>query len=252
MASPAASPRPEGEKAELDRMVNEIFAGQSKNVLDDITEIRRFPIRAGSNKGRFHRLKNCKLIFAARKGGAVRASENSGQAVSPSELRELWLRKHPTGFVIDVGLVNYGIDLILNDVVSEMPQLVSRLLVKNKELYGRHDRFRSEASFRINVSIALLVLLITATSLAHIHLGTKVVLMLIELVVAILLFRQGLLRSISARDVIAQAIAIGEVKSAYIRHGEMPESANELRETKQAESSVDETRRDAQPHEETK
>jgi hypothetical protein len=45
-------------------------------------------------------------------------------------------------------IVDWRIDNILADVVSEMPRLASRLLVKNKELYGRYDRFRSEASFR--------------------------------------------------------------------------------------------------------
>ena len=107
-----------------------------------------------------------------------------------------------------MGLFNYRADL-LRGAISEMPQLASRLLVKNKELYRRYDRFRSEASFRINVSLALLVLLVTATSLAHLYWPVKLALMLVELAAAILLFRQGLLRSISARDVIAQAIAIG-------------------------------------------
>jgi hypothetical protein len=65
------------------------------------------------------------------------------------------------------GLVNWRIDVILSDVVSEMSKLATRLLVKNKELYGRYDRFGSEASFRINVSISLLALLVTATYLSH-------------------------------------------------------------------------------------
>jgi hypothetical protein len=114
-------------------------------------------------------------------------------------------------------LLDYRIDVILSNVIDEMPQLASRLLVKNKELYGRYDRFRSEASFRINVSIALLTLLVTATFLADLHWIVKVALTLIEFAAAVLLFRQGLLRSISARDVIAQAIAIGEVESTVIK-----------------------------------
>jgi hypothetical protein len=119
---------------------------------------------------------------------------------------------------------NSRIDTILTDVLSEMSQLASRLLVKNKELYGRYDRFRSEASFRINVSIALLALMGTATYLTHFHWPVKVALILIEVAAAIILFRQGILRSISARDVIAQAIAIGELESASIKSGKTNES----------------------------
>jgi hypothetical protein len=139
-------------------------------------------------------------------------------------------------------LLDYRIDLILSGLIEEMPQLASRLLVKNKELYGRYDRFRSEASFRINVSIALLALLITATYLADVHWLVKVALILIEFAATILLFRQGLLRSISARDVIAQAIAIGEVESTFIKEATARESAIVDATHQDDESSGKETR----------
>jgi hypothetical protein len=136
-----------------------------------------------------------------------------------------------------LALLNWRIDSILSDVLSEMSQLASRLLVKNKELYGRYDRFKSEASFRMNVSISLLAALFTATYLSHIQGWVKAVLILVELTAAMLLFRQGLLRAISARDVIAQAIVIGEVESEYIKPAKTGESAPGSAAAKQSESS---------------
>ena len=97
-----------------------------------------------------------------------------------------------------------------------MPQLASRLLVRNKELYGRYDRFVSEASFRINVAIPLGLLLGTAVWLSDLWLGWKILLSALTLTAALLLLRQGFLRAILARDVIAQALAIGEVESKNI------------------------------------
>jgi hypothetical protein len=46
-------------------------------------------------------------------------------------------------------------DEILTLVLDELPQLATRLLVKNSELYGRYDRLMAEAAFRINVSYHL-------------------------------------------------------------------------------------------------
>jgi hypothetical protein len=107
-------------------------------------------------------------------------------------------------------------DRIILEVVREMPQLSSRLLVRNKDLYGKYDRHMAEAALRINVSIPLTVLLILATWLSGIPTSLQVILTLASLAFGFMLFRQGFMRTVSARDVIAQALSIDEVQSRHI------------------------------------
>jgi hypothetical protein len=241
---PSIAPIEKDDRELLDQAVMDLF---DRDVPPEILMVRRRPGDAGpialqiansfSPQGRHA------LAEAAVAGGQVssqlRRSAPNPLWTFPFEPKEGFNRQLK-------GLLNYHLDLVVRDVMSEMPQLASRLLVKNKELYGRYDRFRSEASFRINVSIALLALLGTATYMADIPWAPKIALVLAEFVAAMLLFRQGLLRSISARDVIAQAIAIGEVESAYIRRGKTSASPTRRTAPKQAASSDGETRPEAQ------
>ena len=60
-------------------------------------------------------------------------------------------------------LRNHMADRVLLRVLDEMPQLATRLLVRNTALYGRYDRFTAEAAFRINVSIPLVFLIMSVT-----------------------------------------------------------------------------------------
>jgi hypothetical protein len=107
-------------------------------------------------------------------------------------------------------------DTIIIAIVREMQQLASRLLVKNQELYGKYDRQMAEASVRMNVSIPLTVLLLLATWLSHLAIGVRAVLSVAALAFGFMLLRQGLLRAMSARDVILQALVIGQVESRYL------------------------------------
>jgi hypothetical protein len=107
-------------------------------------------------------------------------------------------------------------DKIVAAVAEEMTQLASRLLVKNKDLYARYDKFTAEAALRINVSIPLASLLIVATLLSSLPLWLKSVLIVLALAFGFLLCRQGILRAASARDVIAQALIIDELQSRHI------------------------------------
>jgi hypothetical protein len=227
--------------------IDRVLEGVSEHDLKEIHGVQADPVNARfvslQVANSFSRLARQALYDALVTGEGVPRppTEDSLMRLPPGEL---WAPDGSYFYSETFGLFNYRVDLILREVIIETPQLASRLLVKNKELYGRYDRFRSEASFRINVSLALLALLVTATFLAHLYWLVKLALILVELAAAILLFRQGLLRSISARDVIAQAIVIGEIESAYVRRKERLESATGG--AAQAESSDGETRPDAQ------
>jgi hypothetical protein len=103
------------------------------------------------------------------------------------------------------------------DIYVIVPSRNRALLLQGEFCITLYDRFKSKASFRINIPIVLLALFWTATFLAQFPVAAKIVLLAVEFAVAILLLRQGLLRSISANDVIAQAIAIDQVQSQYIK-----------------------------------
>jgi hypothetical protein len=222
------------EKSKVDELIRDLFGYSDDEMLAGIT--LRSTLAIATSFSPLAREDLAKILTA-------------GGQVAPWGSVRRWVRAPENEFIDQKFYVesylwghwNSRIDTILTNVLSEMSQLASRLLVKNKELYGRYDRFRSEASFRINVSIALLALLGTATYLTHFHWPVKVALILVEVAVAMLLFRQGILRSISARDVIAQAIAIAEVESAYIKPRKTGASGSGGAAVKQDESSDDET-----------
>jgi hypothetical protein len=105
---------------------------------------------------------------------------------------------------------------IAASVIDEMQQLASRLLVRNQDLYGKYDRQMAEASVRINISVPLTLMLVLAVWLSSLPLWSQVLLTLLSLAFGFMLLRQGFLRAMSARDVIVQALAIGEVESRYV------------------------------------
>jgi hypothetical protein len=120
-----------------------------------------------------------------------------------------------------------ALDTIAVSIVDEMQQLASRLLVKNQDLYGRYDRQAAEASVRMNISIPLTVLLLLLIWLSKLPLWPQLVLALLSLAFGFMLLRQGLLREMSARDVIVQALAIGEVESRNVPSEESSKSSSE-------------------------
>jgi hypothetical protein len=107
-------------------------------------------------------------------------------------------------------------DHIIAQIVQEMQQLASRLLVKNQDLYGKYDRQMAEASVRMNVSIPLTVLLVLASWLSGFPIWLRIGPTVVALAFGFMLLRQGFLRAVSARDVIVQALVIGEVESRYL------------------------------------
>jgi hypothetical protein len=121
-------------------------------------------------------------------------------------------------------------DSIIFQIVQEIQQLASRLLVKNQDLYGRYDRQMAEASVRMNVSIPLTALLVLVTWLSSFSVWLRIALTLVAVIFGFMLMRQGFLRAVSARDVIVQALVIGEVESRYMREEEPTESPAEEEE----------------------
>jgi hypothetical protein len=108
------------------------------------------------------------------------------------------------------------VDQIIDKIIIEMQQLASRLLVKSNDLFSKYDRHMAEAAVRINVSKPLTLLLILATVLSGIPIWLRVVLPLVALALGFILLRQGFLRAVSARDVIAQALVIDEIESRHV------------------------------------
>jgi hypothetical protein len=154
---------------------------------------------------------------SVRLQGEEKGSRGKGSPRSPQEWDELWRRQVQS-------LKNeMAIDMVLVEIVQEMRQLASRLLVKNKELYGRYDRQMAEASLRLNISIPLTVLLLLGIWLSGLPFWPKVALTLVSLGFGFMLLRQGFLRALSARDVIVQALVIGQVESRHISLGRLVE-----------------------------
>jgi hypothetical protein len=183
-------------KPELDQLVRDILPG-----FDDDDRMRTMKMYPATNLSSAVAIATSFSPLARE--DLIKMLVVEGQ-VAPSRRVDDWFDTNdafammPGAWTYVTGIRNLGADILLADLLSEISQLASRLLVKNKELYGRYDRFRSEASFRINVSIAMLALLGTATFLSHISWPVKTLLITVELAAAILLFRQGILRSISA------------------------------------------------------
>jgi hypothetical protein len=116
-------------------------------------------------------------------------------------------------------------DVIIFQVVQEIQQLASRLLVKNKDLYGKYDRLMAEASVRMNVSIPLTLMLSLAIWLSGLALWLRLALTVVAIGFGYMLLRQGFLRAMSARDVVVQALTIGEVQSRYVPSEEVDEAS---------------------------
>jgi hypothetical protein len=148
--------------------------------------------------------------------------EPSAQLMNPIESRSYedrireWTRR--SGVNSEKHLRNnMAADAFIADVIGEMQQLASRLLVRNQDLYGRYDRQMAEASLRMNVSIPLTVLLVLGTWLSGLPLWMRIALTLVSLSFGFMLLRQGFLRAISARDVIVQALIMVRFSPAIYR-----------------------------------
>jgi hypothetical protein len=98
--------------------------------------------------------------------------------------------------------------VIIGDVIDEIPQLATRLMLTSPALFERYDRLTAEAAFRINFAPPLFILMVM--------LGSRSPLPLVGLILALVisgtLLRQGSRRAIAARDIIVQAIVIPDVK----------------------------------------
>ena len=114
-------------------------------------------------------------------------------------------------------------DKIIEEIMHEMSQLATQLLVKNKELYSKHDKHMAEAAVRINVSIPLTLLLILATWFSGIPIWLRSVLTIIISVFGFMLLRQGFTRRVWAQDVIVQALIFDEIQSSKIPPEKPPE-----------------------------
>jgi hypothetical protein len=149
----------------------------------------------------------------------------------PREEEDEWVWERLPPDVEDVHYLSLrnemAADIVMFRIVEEMQQLASRLLVKNKDLYGKYDRQMAEASLRMNVSIPLTVLLVLVIWLSGLPIWLRLALTVPTLAFGFMLLRQGFLRAVSARDAIVQALTIGEVQSRYIPEEESTESSAE-------------------------
>lgn len=105
---------------------------------------------------------------------------------------------------------------ILENVMKEESQIVTRIQARNVDLYNKYDRLLGESSFRINVAppLVLLSLILIWSSSASSY--VQVFLTLASVLYGVLLFRQGVHKAIRSRDVITQALAVGIVESTYL------------------------------------
>jgi hypothetical protein len=106
---------------------------------------------------------------------------------------------------------------ISGDVISEVPQIATRLQVINSELYGRYDRLLAEASIRINLAIPLMVLLVLVIGQSHLAAWQRLLLAAAAFGVSYLMARKGVTKIVAARDVVIQALlSLDEVRSRRI------------------------------------
>jgi hypothetical protein len=102
--------------------------------------------------------------------------------------------------------------VVINAIIDEIPQLVTRLLVKNAELYERHDRLLAEAAFRVNIAIPLFGLLSAVALNLGLNASLELILQMAAVAVCGHLLRQGAMRAVRARDVVIQALTISELE----------------------------------------
>src|SRR6266511_1379052 len=109
------------------------------------------------------------------------------------------------------------VDTTFWEVMSEIPQIATRLQVTNSELYGRYDRLLAEASVRINLAIPVVVLLILLIWQAHLAAWQRLSLTAAAVGVGYLVARKGFTKIVAARDVVIQALlSIDGVRSRRI------------------------------------
>jgi hypothetical protein len=100
---------------------------------------------------------------------------------------------------------------LAHDVLEELPQLATRLLVKNPELYARYDRLLAEAAFRLNIALPLSVLAWLLTVTLSDTGRQEIYVSAVIAVAGAILLRQGSMRAVRARDTVVQALTIEDL-----------------------------------------
>jgi hypothetical protein len=101
---------------------------------------------------------------------------------------------------------------VQSEVIEEMPQLATRLQVKNADIYGKYDRLVAEGTFRLNVAVPLTLFLSVLAFRSGLAWSLRVLLLATAAVFGSLLAQQGMRRVVAARDVIIQAISIPDLE----------------------------------------
>ncbi len=122
-------------------------------------------------------------------------------------------------FTADVQFPDHGNADIIDvpsRIMREERQLATRLQATNAELFNRYDRLLAESSFRVNVALPLVVLLVIVIINARLPVLLGTGLVALVLVLGFLLVRQGVKRAIQSRDVIVQAVVTELVTPRFL------------------------------------
>jgi hypothetical protein len=102
---------------------------------------------------------------------------------------------------------NRDVREIVKEVFSERHDLITKLLIADKELYSEYDRLESEADFRRNIAIPLAVLFVIMAMRLN-------PLWWFGLVSVIMVFWQGTTRQFEALAVLLRAILLGKIRAS--------------------------------------
>jgi hypothetical protein len=102
--------------------------------------------------------------------------------------------------------------VLILEFIDEVPQLATRLQVRNPDLYGKYDRLVTEAALRMTLAAPVCFLVIVLGARADLALAQRLAVVGSGVALGLLLLWHGAGRNLAARDVLVQALVIGEVE----------------------------------------
>jgi hypothetical protein len=165
------------------------------------------------------RMKRVKGRFGEKSTHSVKTvplSFNGTQYITRYFIQNGWLKPRPwvTSWAASEELPDWLISrrFLVDEFVDEVPQLATRLQIRNPDLYGKYDRLLTEAALRMTIAAPASFLLIALAIRADLRLWQRLAVVGLGALIGLLLLWHGAGRNLAARDVLIQALTIGEVE----------------------------------------
>jgi hypothetical protein len=125
-------------------------------------------------------------------------------------------------------------DARLEDML-QIDDLRARLLVANQEMYGEYDRLEAEGTFRVNIAVPLAALAGACLLRPFSTLLVTIMFALSVIIVAGLLFYQGLRKHGLSSNVLARAVLAGVIEHSFIARARVAEAEKREEEARMLE-----------------